>query len=338
MKSKINRPLPAVTLLVIAGAAFAAPATAKPAAQPAESPAVKAVAKAAAKPAPKPNLPKGVVAIVNKTPIFEKDVLDRMWREGGQAVTDRAVNQTIVLLEAKKRKISVTPKQVDAEFTVQKQQFTSQPGRQPADWNKIVDRYGKATMLADMKIQLLAKKIGEDEAKNTKLSAAEIKAAEDQVAKDANQVHAKHILVGIGDQFNKRTEADATKRMQEVQDKLKAGAKWDDLAKEYSDDLSNKDRGGDLGFFKRDQMVKAFEDAAFSMKKDEITPTPVKTTFGLHLIQVVEVKNDPVTAETKKAAVAKALEAKRQQATSSGTWFNKVRGTYKVVTKFPPLQ
>jgi foldase protein PrsA len=314
-------------LLVSAVAALAAPVTAP-----------KSTAKPAAKAPAAAKLPKGVVAMVNKTPIYEKDVLDRMWREGGQSVTDRAVNQTIVLLEAQKRKIAVTPKQVQAEFDVQKQQFTSQAGRQPADWNKIVDRYGKANMLADMKIQLLARKIGEDEAKTTKLTPEEIKTAEDQVEKDAHQVHAKHILVGIGDQFDKRSEADAQKRMQEVQDKLKAGAKWDDLAKEYSDDMSNKDRGGDLGFFKRGQMVKAFEDAAFSMKKDEITPTPVKTTFGLHLIQVVEIKNDPVTPESKKAAVAKALETKKQQATSSGTWFNKIRGTYKIETKFPPVQ
>ena len=325
-------------LLAIGGAAYAAPAAPKPAATPMEMPTANAAAKPVAKPAAKPNLPKGVVAMVNKTPIYEKDVLERMWREGGQSVTDRAVNQTIVLLEAKKRNITAKPKQIEAEFNVQKQQFTSQAGRQPADWNKIVDRYGKASMLEDMKIQLLARKIGESESKKAKLSPEEIKAAEASVDQEAHQVHAKHILVGIGDNFSKRTDADAAKRMQEVQDKLKAGAKWDDLAKEYSDDMSNKDRGGDLGFFKPGQMVKAFENAAFSMKKDEITPAPVKTQFGLHLIQVVEIKNDPVTPAAKKAAVVKALEAKRLQATSSGTWFNKIRGTYKIETKFPPVQ
>lgn len=328
MKPNFHRSLTAALILAMAGAAFAAPPT------PAPAPA-KPVAKPAAKPAPKVNLPKGVVAMVDKTPIYETDVLDRLWREGGQSVTDRTVNQMIVILEAKKRHISVTPKQIDDEFKVQKQTFTSQPGRQASDWDGIVKRYGLPNMMQDMKIQLLARKIGEDESSKTKLTPAEIKQAEDGVEKDAHQVHAKHILVGVGEGFSNRTDADAQKRMQEVQDKLKGGAKWDDVAKEYSDDQSNKDKGGDLGFFKRGQMVKEFEDAAFSMKPGDVTPKAVKTQFGYHLIQVVEVKNDPVTASAKKDAVAKALTTKKQAAAASGTWFNKVRATYKVVTHFP---
>jgi parvulin-like peptidyl-prolyl isomerase len=315
---------------LVGAGSFAAPAT-KPAAKPAAVPA----AKVSAKPAAKPKLPKGVVAMVNKTPIMESDILARLWREGGQNVVDRQVNQTIVFLEAKKRNINVTQAQVMTEYNLQKQRFTSSPGRGAGDWDKIVERYGKQNMMDDMKVSVIATKIGESEAAKTKLTAAEIKDAEDTLVKDANQVSAKHILVGIGDQFSNRTEADAQKRMQEVQDKLKAGGKWDDLAKEYSDDLSNKDRGGDLGFFKRGQMVKEFEDTAFSMKPGDITPTPVKTQFGFHLIQVVQVKNDPVTPAAKKEAVAKALETKKAGAKASGTWFTKIKGNYKVQTRLP---
>jgi len=328
LKSNITRSLPAVLVLAMAGAAIAAPPSSAPApATPKATP--------AAKPAPKVKLPKGVVAIVGTTPIYEKDVLDRLWREGGQSVTDRTVNQLIVVLEAKKRHINVTQKQIEDEFKVQKQTFTSQPGRQASDWDNIVKRYGVPNMLQDIKIQLLARKIGEDEAGKAKLTPAEIKTAEDGVEKDAHQVHAKHILVGVGDRFNNRTDADAQKRIQEVQDKLKAGGKWDDLAKEYSDDTSNNSKGGDLGFFKRGQMVKEFEDAAFSMKAGDITPKAVKTDFGYHLIQVVEIKNDAVTAAAKKDAVAKALKAKKDAAAASGTWFNKIRASYKVQTHFP---
>ncbi len=66
------------------------------------------------------------------------------------------------------------------------------------------------------------------------------------------QVHARHILV-----------ADL-KTANEVEAKLKGGAKFEDLAKQYSTDPSSKEKGGDLGFFGHNQMVKPFEDAAFS--------------------------------------------------------------------------
>jgi parvulin-like peptidyl-prolyl isomerase len=76
---------------------------------------------------------------------------------------------------------------------------------------------------------------------------------------------------------------------------LKAGAKFSDLAQKYSTDPSSKSKGGDLGFFSRNQMVKPFEDAAFSQKIGVVGP-PVKSPFGWHIIEVLERK--PATVAT----------------------------------------
>jgi foldase protein PrsA len=91
------------------------------------------------------------------------------------------------------------------------------------------------------------------------------------------QVRARHILV-----------ADA-KTAEEVEAKLKGGAKFAALAKQYSTDPSSKEKGGELGFFSKGQMVPAFESAAFSQPIGVAGP-PVKSPFGYHIIEVEEKK------------------------------------------------
>jgi foldase protein PrsA len=65
---------------------------------------------------------------------------------------------------------------------------------------------------------------------------------------------------------------------------LKKGESFDKLAKELSIDKGSGKRGGDLGFFGRGVMVKAFEVAAFKLEKNQISE-PLKTQFGYHIIK-----------------------------------------------------
>jgi foldase protein PrsA len=112
------------------------------------------------------------------------------------------------------------------------------------------------------------------------VSEADIKAYFDKnhaVFDKPEQVRARHILV----------TNEATAR--QVLAKLKAGGNWDALAKQYSTDVSNKDKGGELGFFGKGQMVPQFQDAAFNAKVGQIVG-PVKSPFGYHIIQVEEKK------------------------------------------------
>lgn len=93
-----------------------------------------------------------------------------------------------------------------------------------------------------------------------------------------DEVRASHIL------FKKEDKAVA----EEVLAKLKDGASFEDMAKEYGTD-GTKDTGGDLGFFGRGKMVKEFEDVAFSLEKGEMSDL-VETEFGWHIIKVTDVK------------------------------------------------
>ena len=74
-----------------------------------------------------------------------------------------------------------------------------------------------------------------------------------------------------------------------LMDSLKSGSSFESLATTYSDDQGSAEKGGDLGFFGKGAMVKPFEEAAFAAKKGEIVG-PVKSNFGLHIIQVEDKK------------------------------------------------
>jgi peptidyl-prolyl cis-trans isomerase C len=115
---------------------------------------------------------------------------------------------------------------------------------------------------------------------NQAIKAAEtddqLKARYQTFAKDKagqEEVHAQHILV--------KTEDEARSVIAE----LNKGGDFGELAKKYSTDSSSAS-GGDLGYFKHDDMVKDFADAAFALPAGKYTTTPVKTEFGWHVIKV----------------------------------------------------
>ena len=89
----------------------------------------------------------------------------------------------------------------------------------------------------------------------------------------ADKIKCSHILV------KKQSEAIA------IIERLKKGESFTSIAKESSIDKGSAKKGGDLGLFGRGMMVKPFEEAAFNLKKGEMTSEPIKTEFGYHIIK-----------------------------------------------------
>jgi peptidyl-prolyl cis-trans isomerase NIMA-interacting 1 len=102
-------------------------------------------------------------------------------------------------------------------------------------------------------------------------------------------VAAQHILVAYKGAKNApktvtRTKSEARKRAEEVLARIHGGADFTELVKSYSDDPGSAERLGSVGKFTRDKMDKAFADAAFALKVDEVSDV-VETPFGFHVIK-----------------------------------------------------
>lgn len=96
---------------------------------------------------------------------------------------------------------------------------------------------------------------------------------------------ASHILIEEG--------ADADETMAEIQERLAAGESFADLAREYSIDTVSAEEGGDLGYAGRGIYDEAFEEALFALEEGEISE-PVRSSFGVHLIRLEDVRQSEV--------------------------------------------
>ena len=119
---------------------------------------------------------------------------------------------------------------------------------------------------------------------------------------DKSEYHAEHILVPTKE------------KAEQLIKKIKAGEKFEDVAKAESTDNS-KANGGDLGWFTLTRMVKPFGDAVKTLKKGEMTQEPVQTQFGWHIIKLLDTRDvapppfDQVKAQVTKAVIQKELIA-----------------------------
>jgi peptidyl-prolyl cis-trans isomerase D len=104
-----------------------------------------------------------------------------------------------------------------------------------------------------------------------------------------NRVHAQHILFMTMGKPDAEVE-EIRKKAEDVLAQAKKGAKFDELAKKYSEDASSKVKGGDLGWLLQGQTVPEFEKAAFSLQPGQISDL-VKTQYGFHIIKVLEKEN-----------------------------------------------
>lgn len=110
----------------------------------------------------------------------------------------------------------------------------------------------------------------------------------------AEERHASHILVQVAKDAKPDAKLAAKKKAEDVLAKVKAQpGNFAKFAKEFSDDKMSAEKGGDLGFFGREAMVKAFSDMAFQLKPKEVSGL-VESEFGYHIILLNEIRGGGV--------------------------------------------
>ncbi|MCU5376752.1 peptidylprolyl isomerase PrsA [Bacillus cereus] len=211
--------------------------------------------------------------------ITKDEFYEQMKTQAGKQVLNNMVMEKVLIKNYK-----VEDKEVDKKFDEMKKQYGDQ-------FDTLLKQQGikEETLKTGVRAQLAQEKAIE-------------KTITDKELKDnyKPEIKASHILV--------KDEATAKK----VKEELGQGKSFEELAKQYSEDTGSKEKGGDLGFFSAGKMVKEFEDAAYKLKKDEVSE-PVKSQFGYHIIKVTDIKEPEKSFEQSKDEIKKEIVQKKAQ-------------------------
>ena len=214
---------------------------------------------------------------------------------------EQMVNDRVLLLAAQKdTTIQVSSKEVEesvkeqldrvkAEFT--EEEFKAQLKAEGLTESELKKRYRKQTREKMMTDRLIGAKLSK-----VSVSTREVKdfyqSYKDSIPDQPEAVKLSHILLEIGP--SSETLDSLKSKAERIRDLAQSGEDFARLASTYSDDPSGE-RGGDLGFFRRGDMIPKFEEVAFALDPGDISQV-VETQFGYHIIKVEEKRGDEVHA------------------------------------------
>ena len=272
---------------------------------------------------------KEVAIKINGENITADDLYDKLREKYAKYVIVDMIDKAI--FDEIYKKDADIEEQVKNEYEYYESQY-SQNGQ---SFEEVLINYGYKDadeFKAELRLNFQRSKAVEDYIKEN-LSDKEIQTYYDETY--AGEVSAKHILISTSNM----SEDDAYNKAKDLINQLNDGADFDTLAKENSDDPGSASNGGDLGYFGKGQMVAEFEEAAFSLKVDDYTKEPVKTSYGYHIILKTGEKEKTSLEDAKETIKEKLYQEKiNEDATLSITTLEKVRENYGLKIKDSKLK
>ncbi len=205
-----------------------------------------------------------------------------------QRALDSLISQTLLVEEADRQGIKADEKEVEDQIAGFSSRFPSQE-----EFQKQLAAVGtseeelREEINTGIKINtLLERQLGEKDVTEEEIKAFYVENPDN--FKQEEQVQASHILLKVAPGESDEDKESKKKKLTDLKASIQKGADFAELARQHSE-CPSKERGGDLGFFGKGQMVKPFEDIAFALKKGEVSD-PVETQFGYHLIKLTDRK------------------------------------------------
>lgn len=202
--------------------------------------------------------------------------------EEKKKILENLINRELLFQVAQKKGFEADPEAIEEQFNDLKNRFPDE-----ARFQAMLDQMGitadslRQTIAQRLMIQKL---IEQEVGKDFEITDAEAKAFYDKhPVTQPEKVRASHILIKADPDAGEAEKKAARKKLEGIQKKVEAGEDFAELAKAHSEGPSS-DKGGDLSYFGRGQMVKPFEDVVFAMETGEVSDI-VETRFGYHLIK-----------------------------------------------------
>ena len=214
-------------------------------------------------------------------------------------ILDQMLLQKMLLTQAIVDSIVVGEEEVEGELDRRIRYFIGLIGSK----EKMEDYYKKSLIeikddfRGDIKQLMLAERMRSQIIKDMKISPSEVKKFFSEIPKDSLPYFDAQVEIGeivINPKVNQQQKVHAKEKIEKLRERIMAGESFSTLALIYSEDAGTAPNDGELGFFNRGEMVPEFEAAAFKLKKEDEVSEVIQTSFGYHILQLIERRGEKI--------------------------------------------
>lgn len=215
-------------------------------------------------------------------------------------IFDRLIEQKVLLVKAVEDTIEVDDREVDQRVEQHIKYMIGQVGSEEKleeAFNNPIKKI-KRDLRKETAERLKVEMLRRTKFMGVKVSRREVEnfyeTYKDSLGEVKETVNISHILKQIKPSEESQTEA--KDKLVKITEMIKNGESFEELAKKYSQDPGTASRGGDLGFTKRGDFVKEFEEVAFTLNEGEVSDI-VETQFGFHIIKLIEKRGEKIRTQ-----------------------------------------